>query len=105
MDTTNHNQLLSLESVAKLCDVSKRTVYRWLNHDNLPVYRLPGVGIRKILRISLDDLETWLHRHRHDPEVEKAHQQVMVLEGMRFMKFDQPRRQTFGRKDGKPKIG
>jgi excisionase family DNA binding protein len=79
-------RLLKIETVATLCEVSKRTVYRWLNREGLPAHRIPGVGARPILRIAQTDLDAWLQRHRHDPEVEKAAtQRTLRLDGIRFM--------------------
>jgi excisionase family DNA binding protein len=79
--------LLKVEAVAELCGVSTRTVYRWLNREGLPVHRIPGAGLRPILRISQADLDAWLSRHRHDPEVEADKpKRTMRLEGMRFMR-------------------
>jgi excisionase family DNA binding protein len=82
----NSRQLFRLQTVADLCGVSTREVYRWLNHGELPVHRLPGTGMRPILRIANQDLDAWLDRHRHDPEVEKeAAKKTLDLAGIRFM--------------------
>ena len=83
-------RLLSIHTIATLCDVSVRTVYRWVR-DGLPTHLLPGGGARPILRISPADLKDWLARHRHDPEVEKATaQQTLRLDGIRFMRAAPP---------------
>lgn len=84
-------RLLKVETVAALCEVSIRTVYRWLGPDGLPIYRFPGTGSRPILRIAQDDLDGFLARHRHDPEVEKAAaQRTLRLDGIRFMRQTSP---------------
>ena len=83
--------LLKIETVAEQCGVSIRTVQRWIERDDLTVHRLPGTGLRPILRIAEADLEMWLDRHRHDPEVEGAGgQQTIRLDGIRFIKTASP---------------
>jgi hypothetical protein len=84
-------RLLSVHAVAKACGVSVRTVYRWLGPDGLPVHRIPGAGARPILRIAQDDLDAFLARHRHDPEVEQAAaNRTFHLDGMRSMRPASP---------------
>ena len=79
------NHLLSIEAVASRCGVSPRTVRRWIEKENLPVHHLPGIGRRGIVRIAPADLDNWLSRHRHDPEVEATRDQTIQLDGVRFM--------------------
>jgi excisionase family DNA binding protein len=80
-------RLLKVEDVATRCSTSKRTVYRWIEGDGLPVHRIPGSGKAGILRIDEDDLDTWLAQYRHDftKEAEK-HEQTIKLHGRRFIK-------------------
>jgi excisionase family DNA binding protein len=83
---SGQKQLLRIQTVADLCGVSTRAVYRWLNHGELPLLRLPGTGMRPILRIASHDFDAWLERHRHDPEVEKeVEKKTLDLAGIRFM--------------------
>ena len=77
--------LLSVESVARTCGISRRTVYRWL-HEGLPSYNIPGAGFRPILRISTDDLTAWLNRFRHDPIRQAEEPKTLHLEGRRFFR-------------------
>ena len=79
------NHLLSIEAVASRYGVSTRTVRRWIERENLPVHHLPGIGRRGIVRIAPADLDNWLSRHRHDPEVEATRDQTIQLDGVRFM--------------------
>jgi hypothetical protein len=81
-------RLLSVHAVARACGVSVRTVYRWLGPpDGLPVHLLPGTGTRPILRVAQEDLDAFLARHRHDPEVvDAAKNRTFHLDGMRFMR-------------------
>ena len=83
-DSDNGNRLLTIESVAELCGVSSRTVYRWLDREGLPVHRIPGTGARPILRIAQDDLDDWLGQYRHDPAA-KTPEQTIRLEGRRLL--------------------
>jgi len=53
-------RLLTVTDVARICGVSKQTVYRWATQNGLPSIR---VGPSR-LRISPDDLERWLERGR-----------------------------------------
>ena len=80
-------RLLKIEDVAERCGTSKRTVYRWIESDDLPVHRFPGSGKAGILRIDQDDLDNWLAQYRHDftKEAEK-HEQTIKLDGRRFIK-------------------
>ena len=84
--SAGENHLLTIEAVASLCGVSTRTVRRWIDRENLPIHRLPGMGLRGITRIAQADLDRWLERHRHDPEPETTCDQTMKLEGVRFMR-------------------
>lgn len=82
--TTKPLLMLKVSDVAANCGVSPKTVYRWINNDELPVHRLPGSGSRGITLISPADLEAWLRRHRVDPSL--CDQQVIKLEGRRYFK-------------------
>lgn len=84
--------LLTISQVAKTCSVSKRTVYRWIDKANLPTHFMPGIGTRRILRVSRDDLDRWLAQHRHDPAVKHA-SSTFALNGRRFIKSVQPQPQ------------
>lgn len=84
--STASPQLLKVGTIADLCGVSVRTIYRWIDREGLPVHRIPGAGLRPILRIAEADLTAWLSRHRHDPEVEDAAgPQTMTLDGMHYI--------------------
>jgi excisionase family DNA binding protein len=83
---TSDKRLLPINEVARQCGVSKRTVYRWIAADELPVHRIPGTGLRPILRIAQDDLDLWLDSHRHDPDIENAYRdRTFRLDGNRYM--------------------
>ena len=89
---SSNDRMLKVDSVADICEVSKRTVYRWI-HDGLPVYRMPGRGIRSIQRIDSGDLAEWLARHRHDDSEKAADERTITLEGRKFFK---PKNQLAG---------
>lgn len=82
--TTKPVIMLKVADVAANCGVSLKTVYRWINNDQLPIHRLPGSGSRGITLISPGDLEVWLRRHRVDPSA--CEQQVIKLDGRRYLK-------------------
>ena len=54
-------QFISVAEVARRCDVSTRTVRRWIRARQLPVYRLG-----RQLRIRVQDLEIFLKLRRED---------------------------------------
>ena len=54
-------QFISVVEVARRCDVSTRTVRRWIRARELPVYRLG-----RQLRIRAQDLEIFLKLRRED---------------------------------------
>ncbi len=55
----DHLQLRTIESIAGLCQVSTRTVRRWIDHGELVAYRLG-----RQLRVSERDLELFLRERR-----------------------------------------
>jgi integrase len=63
----------------------------WLRHAHASHALDRNAPTRPILRIAHADLDAWLDRHRHDPEVQKAvGQQTMKLEGTRFISTASP---------------
>ena len=54
-------QFISVAEVARRCDVSTRTVRRWIGARQLPAYRLG-----RQLRIRAQDLEIFLKLRRED---------------------------------------
>lgn len=78
-------RLHSLDEVAALCSVSKRTVQRWIDDDGLPIHRIPGAGARGIVRIAESDLTEWLSQFRKRA-ADKADRPVLRLNGRRFTK-------------------
>lgn len=52
--------LFSIEQVAEICQVSKRTVRRWIKAKELAAIRLG-----RQLRIAQKDLERFLREHRN----------------------------------------
>ncbi len=52
-------QLRTIESIAELCQVSTRTVRRWIDRGELDAYRLG-----RQLRVSERDLELFLRERR-----------------------------------------
>jgi excisionase family DNA binding protein len=58
-DETPENALTTSE-VAKLCGVSQRTVIRWVEREELPAYKLPGRGDR---RVTAAQLRQFMRKH------------------------------------------
>jgi excisionase family DNA binding protein len=48
-------KLLTINELAEYLNISRRTVYRILDHQNLPAYR-----IGKHLRFKRDDIDQWI---------------------------------------------
>lgn len=55
----SQSKLLTLKDAATHCSVSVRTVQRWVDEEDLPVIR-----IKRLVRISAEDLGRFLKRHR-----------------------------------------
>lgn len=63
----NGNRMLSINAVAALCEVSRNTVYRWIETEGLPVHRLPsGRGSRPVIRIDSEKLTEWIDSYLSD---------------------------------------
>ncbi|MBS3733903.1 MAG: helix-turn-helix domain-containing protein [Phycisphaerae bacterium] len=56
-----HKPVLTTGEVARLCHVAPRTVSKWFDSGQLPGYRIPGSGDR---RIPLAQLITFMRDHR-----------------------------------------
>lgn len=52
--------VLTTSEAAQLCGVSQRTVIRWVDREELPAYKLPGRGDR---RVHLADLRRFMRKH------------------------------------------
>lgn len=50
---TPRDEELTVREVAKLKNVSERTVYEWVNNNKIPSHKTPGGGIR-IFRSEID---------------------------------------------------
>jgi excisionase family DNA binding protein len=61
---TSHERHLSIAEAANRCEVSTRSVYRWIKDKQLAVIRLPSGR----MRVAIDDLERFL-TPRVDEEV------------------------------------
>jgi excisionase family DNA binding protein len=57
----SRQSMATVEDVANYCDVSDRTVRRWL-HDGLKHYKV-GPGQQGSVRIKWSDLDAWLEAH------------------------------------------
>ena len=57
--TVRVRRLMSVREVCSIVGVSERTVRRWLAEGKLPCYR-----VMRVVRISLDDLNSFLAAHR-----------------------------------------
>jgi excisionase family DNA binding protein len=84
-ERASNTRLLKIDDVAEMCSISKRTVYRWIDSEGLPVHRFPGSGRASILRIANDDLADWLGQYRHDFAEENKPEQIVKLNGRRFI--------------------
>ena len=56
-------EFLTIEEVAKLFKVSKRTIQRWLKDNGLKAYKF-GVGKTATLRIEKSEIEKFIKKHR-----------------------------------------
>lgn len=56
---SDHLQLQTIETIAKWCEVSTKTVRRWIDRGELDAYRLG-----RQLRVSERDLELFLRERR-----------------------------------------
>lgn len=54
--TKKDSKYLDVNDVARLCSVSKATVYYWVQNKKIPFMKLPTGA----LRFDSDDLEDWL---------------------------------------------
>ena len=61
----SQQRFLSVDEVCQLLGVSRRLVAEWIYRGHLPAYRL-GPG-RRLVRVRLSDLETFLERWRNRP--------------------------------------
>lgn len=80
----SNGSMLSVKAVAALCGVSRHTVYRWINNDGLPTIRLPGSGMRGILRIVADELHQWREQFHHQVKQISESEKTFTLKGRRF---------------------
>ena len=60
MNKNSINELLSIGSVAKILNVSEKTVRRWIEREELTAYRLGGQW-----RIAQKDLDIFLKLRRN----------------------------------------
>jgi excisionase family DNA binding protein len=56
-----HKPTYTTGDVARLCQVTKRTVIKWIDDGQLKGYRIPGSSHR---RVTLEALRDFLRRHR-----------------------------------------
>ena len=54
-----NDDILTIEEVAKVLKVSKRTVYRWIESEDLKVARIG----RKTYRVFESDLKKFIRKH------------------------------------------
>lgn len=87
-DNALKTRLLRIPDVAQACGVSVKTVYNWIASDSLPVHRMPGRGMRPILRIDKTDLDQWLAARRRDPAMLQKRDQSIILNGRKFIRPD-----------------
>lgn len=59
MPPIRHHRLLSVADVAERLNLTTKTIRRWVKRDDLHFYRLG-----RQLRISEEDLTTFLNRYR-----------------------------------------
>ena len=85
-DAALTKRMLSVSDVAAICGVSTRTVYRWMDEDDLPVHHIPGSGARPIRRVDRNDLDEWLRQYSHKfAEEMAAATQTIRLNGRKFI--------------------
>ncbi len=59
MHATRSRELLRIDEAAERLNVSRASVYRWINQGRLPAVQLGGPGAP--VRVPADELDAWLH--------------------------------------------
>lgn len=68
----NINQWLTVEQIADHLQISKETIYRWLDRETIPAHR-----IGRQWRFQLSEVDEWVRRggatetHRPEPSLER----------------------------------
>ena len=84
-DDLDHQLMMTVAQVGRLCGVSVRTVSRWVRNEGLATHRLPGRGGRPLLMVHRQDLDEWLGRFRVDPNSDdESDKRTISLAGRRF---------------------
>jgi excisionase family DNA binding protein len=58
-DKAEETRLLSVRDVAKMMDISTRTVYELVSKN-----QLPSIRIGSIIRFDVRDIQRWMDHHR-----------------------------------------
>ena len=80
----NHANSLTTGEIAKYCDVSLRTVIRWIDRGHLKSYKLPGRGNNRIL---IKDFISFLHKHDMPipEELHRSSNKILIVDDDRNM--------------------
>ena len=65
MYTTRSPELLRIRDAAERLNVSRASIYRWIDEGRLPAVQLGGRGAP--LRIPEDKLLRWIYSERREP--------------------------------------
>lgn len=61
--TSGPEGLLSVKGLSEYLGISPCTVYRWVEENEIPLFRLKGLGIR----FKKEEVDSWLDRAKHGP--------------------------------------
>jgi excisionase family DNA binding protein len=64
--SVSESDYVTAEHIAKVLDLNRRTVYRWVNSGLLPSIKL-GAGHSSAVRIKRSDLDEFLENARRNP--------------------------------------
>jgi len=59
---TSEKKLMTFHEVADYCDVSKRTIARWVKDRAMPVIKPSGAVRCGVVRFDIDAVDKWLRK-------------------------------------------
>ena len=59
----NEKLVWRVADVAVRLDESNWTIYKWVQHQKIPHYRIPGGGTHDDIRFSPEEIEAWIKKN------------------------------------------